>query len=528
MNEVLPTASGAPFNAYQRQHDPTCLPDTRVDLLRDISCWADSRDERCIFWLNGLAGTGKSTIARTVAREYYEQKRLGASFFFSRGGGDVGHAGKLVTSIAVQLADNIPSLKKHICDSIEERRDIANQSLRDQWQQLVLRPLSKLSGSGGQFSYVLVVDALDECDNANNIQIIVNLLAEARSLKTIRLRIFLTSRPEVPIRYGIGQIADEGHQDFVLHNILPSIVNHDLSVFFKYNLKIIGEKYYLDAWWPGHQIMIRLIQIASGLFIWAATACRFISEGKRYAAKRLTTILQGSSSGPTAPEKHLDEIYTTVLKQSVAPEYTEEEKEDAFYMLRITLGSIVVLLSPLSTLSLSRLLGFEKEDIDQTLNDLHSILDIPKDKSQPLYLHHPSFRDFLLNNVRCRDQALWVDEKQAHQVLADSCIRLMSASLMQNIGSVDAPDTLELDVEWRRAERSLSAEVQYACRYWIEHVRRSGTQLCDDSQVYIFLKEHLLHWLEALGWMKKISEGVLAISFLEAQLSVSLLYLRES
>ncbi|KAF2183610.1 hypothetical protein K469DRAFT_582108, partial [Zopfia rhizophila CBS 207.26] len=164
-----------------------------------------------IFWLNGLAGTGKSTIARTIARTYSEHGRLGASFFFSRGGGDVRHAGKFITSIAVQLARKIPTLSRHICEAITERSDIASQSLRDQWQQLVLRPLSKLDGSGCQYLYVLVVDALDECEDENNIRIILQLLAEARLLERIHLRVFLTSRPEIPIRYGFYQIADMEH-----------------------------------------------------------------------------------------------------------------------------------------------------------------------------------------------------------------------------------------------------------------------------------------------------------------------------
>jgi hypothetical protein len=137
LNELLnslPTAADAPFNAYKRQHDPTCLLDTRVDLLQPIYNWADGQDEQCIFWLKDLAGTGKSTIARTVARRYFEKQRLGASFFFSRGGGDVGRAREFVTSIARQLASSIPSLNQHICDALTERRDIASQSLRDQWQ----------------------------------------------------------------------------------------------------------------------------------------------------------------------------------------------------------------------------------------------------------------------------------------------------------------------------------------------------------------------------------------------------------
>ena len=77
----LPYTVEAPFNSYAKQDSPTCLPNTRVGLLEEIYNWVDSEDERCIYWLSGLAGTGKSTIARTVARRYFTQKRLGASFF---------------------------------------------------------------------------------------------------------------------------------------------------------------------------------------------------------------------------------------------------------------------------------------------------------------------------------------------------------------------------------------------------------------------------------------------------------------
>jgi hypothetical protein len=525
LNDVLnslPTAKDAAFNAYRRQHDPTCLPNTRVDLLKEIYDWCDGRDGRCIFWLNGLAGTGKSTIARTVARRYLEQSRLGASFFFSRDGGDVGHAGKFVTSIAVQLASSIPSLDQQICNALRERRDITSQSLRDQWQQLVLRPLSRLGENGCQSSYVLVVDALDECDNDNNIRIIIHLLAEARSLKTVRLRVFLTSRPEIPIRYGFHQLPDADLQVFVLHNISPSIVDRDIRIFFAYSLKLTGREHSLDACWPGEEIVRRLTQIAGGLFIWAATACRFINEGKRFAARRLDTILHGSVSAPTAPEKHLDAIYTTVLRQSVAPEYTDEEREEAYYTLKTTLGSIVILLSPLSVLSLSGLLGIEKEAINQTLNDLYSVLDIPEEQSKPLRLHHPSFRDYLLHKDRCKDPDLWVDEKQAHQILADRCIRLMSTSLKQDICGVNAPGMLVDELERSRVEQSLSPEVQYACLYWIQHLQKSGAQLNDDDRVHQFLQEHFLHWLETLGWMTKVPEGVHNIVSLQSLASVSI------
>lgn len=574
MLNSLPTAADAPFNAYHRQHNLTCLPDTRVDFLQDIYSWADGQNERCILWLNGLAGTGKSTIARTVARKYFDQKRLGASFFFSRGGGDVGHAGKFVTSIAWQLADNIPSLHQNICDAIKERRHIASQSLRDQWQQLVLRPLSKLSENGGTSSYVLVVDALDECDNDDNIRIIIHLLAEARSLKMVRLRVFLTSRPEIPIRYGFGQMLDAEHMDFILHNISPSIIDHDISVFFKYNLKLIGEENSLDACWPDEEVIKSLVLKAGGLFIWAATACRFIREGS-FANERLQTILRGATSSlndhvheicttsfqeiirslvwttgflftwaviacgftreglrmqewlhtlfegdNVTPEQHLDKIYITVLHNSIQANYTARERRVFSRELKNTLGSIAILLSPLSVTSLSTLLN--RTEISSTLRKLHAVLDIPKDQTQPLRLHHPSFRDFLLNKDRCKDPNFWVDEKQAHQVLADSCIQLMSTSLKQDVCGVNAPNMLAADAERDWIERGLPPEVQYACRYWIDHVQKGGTQLCDNGQVHCFLQGHFLHWLEALGWMGKISDSVHAIAALESLVSVSI------
>jgi NACHT domain len=120
-----------------------------------------------------MAGTGKSTIARTIARQYHGLRRLGASFFFSRGGGDLGHAGKFFTTIAMQLADNSPALKDYICEVIDENKDIASQAFRDQWNQLVRRPLSMLIADSRLPPLILVIDALDECEGEDDVHTIL-------------------------------------------------------------------------------------------------------------------------------------------------------------------------------------------------------------------------------------------------------------------------------------------------------------------------------------------------------------------
>ncbi|EMD84659.1 hypothetical protein COCHEDRAFT_1167455 [Bipolaris maydis C5] len=514
----LPRAKDAPFNSFAKQHEPACLADTRVDLLQEIYSWADGQDERCIFWLSGLAGTGKSTIARTVARSYYDKQRLAASFFFSRGGGDVGHAGKFVTSIAVQLARNVPALKQRISDAVAERDDIASQSLRDQWQHLVLRPLSKLHElEAGQRTYIIVVDALDECDNDSNIRIIVQLLAEVRSSLTgARLRVLLTSRPEVPIRHGFCQVPETQHQDVVLHNISRSIVDHDIALFLEYNLQLIAQERCLRAGWPGAEIVVQLVQSASGLFIWAATACRFIREGKGLAVKKLETILYNRDTTSITPEKHLNEIYTTVLKNSIQ-DYADEDKEEQCRALQYIIGSIVVLFSPLSAQSLDQLLDVA-EGVGPTLADLHAILDIPNNRSRPVRLHHPSFRDFLLDRKRCGDDRLYVDKKSTHEKLASCCLKLMSAQsgLRQDLCNLSDPGVLQREIDEETIHHNLPPELQYACRYWVDHLERSGRSVEDGDATHHFLEKHLLHWLEAMSLLDETSLCVRLLARLQA------------
>jgi NACHT domain len=443
----LPSAPQTTFNASGKDDDPLCLPDTRIEILQQIRTWADGDDGRCIFWLNGWTGTGKSTIARTIVREYYDKGCLGASFFFSRDGKDVDHAGKFVTSIAVQLAQRSPDLKNLICEAISNNDGIVNKILQDRWKELILEPLSKLDAESVRALLILVIDALDECDGETDIQRVLQLLANARVLRSVRFRVLITSRPEIAIRHGFSQVPDGEHQDFIFHDISQSIVDHDIYIFLEHNLKTMAQKRTLGPDWPGEQAIRHLIRKAAGLFIWAATACRFIYEGRRFTAKRLSLILQGDAS-VTEPEDALNKIYITLLKNSVGHGYNNQEKDDLYEILREILGSIVILFSPLSADSLISLLHLPEEDVDQTLKDLHFILNVPEYQARPIRLHHPSFRDFFLDRDRCNDPYFWVDEKQTHKALADSCIWFMFITLdRKDICGLHTSGALSTDLE---------------------------------------------------------------------------------
>ncbi|KAI1458975.1 vegetative incompatibility protein HET-E-1 [Annulohypoxylon moriforme] len=502
---LLPVASEAAFNSRHNQHEPICLPNTRTELLQEIEQWLESPDERCIFWLNGIAGTGKSTIARTVARTYLNQGKLGANFFFSRGGGDLSNANKLVTTLSRQLANTLPALKRYICEAIDEQEDVMSLSLKDQWQRFIINPLSKLHSNSSQSTILIVIDALDECESEKDVRILIRVLSTARTLTNIRLRVFVTSRPEILIRHGFTKIPEVEREVFALHEISPDIIDRDLSIFFENNFSTIREERGFDDDWPGMRIIKRLVEISCGLFIWASTACRFIREGRRLAKRRIKILINGYRSG-VGPEKQLDLIYTSVLRNSIQHDYNEKEKQELYVMLREVLGSIVILCSPLSMESLSRLLAIPLDDIKDTLADLHTIFNIPPQTSYPLRLHHPTFRDFLLNKERCSDLDFWVDEKQAHQALADSCLALMSKKLKTDICGLRSPGTLVEDVDPDLIERCIPPDLQYACLYWVEHYRQSGRRLTDGDPIDHFFREHFLHWLEAINLMGKSGE----------------------
>jgi hypothetical protein len=411
--------------------------------LNRVYKWADGEGEQYIFWLSGLAGTGKTTVARSVARWYHAKQRLGASFFFSRGGGDVGRAGRFVTSIAVQLARSVSGVRRYISNALLQRPEIASQSLRDQWQYLVLEPLSKLKGP---VIFVLVIDALDECEGSNDTQLIAQLLAMSGLLENVRLRVFLTSRPEVLIQCGLGQVPEAKRRDFLLHKVSPSIIDHDIRLFLEYHLNLIGEGDGQELGWPGAEVIQSLVRSASGLFIWAATACRFISEGL-FAEERLQVLANSSDCDSAAsPEQHLNQLYLTVLQKSIQSSYTAGELAKYYSIMRQILGSIVALSSPLSVASLGMLILIPEQRVIRMLKELHAILDVLKDYSQPLRLHYLSFRDFLFSKDRCEDKNFWIDERQAHAALASNCIQLMSSTLKQDICGMRASGTLAADI----------------------------------------------------------------------------------
>lgn len=515
----LPIAQGAFFNSHREEHNARCLEDTRVELQRHIAEWAKDRDGKPIFWLNGMAGTGKSTIARTVARSFADKGQLGASFFFKKGEGDRGNADRFFTTIATDLMLRLPKLIPGVRKAIDADPAISERALKDQFEKLILQPLSEIRQVSPQDSeLVVVVDALDECDRDQDVRAILQLLVRTKDITPVSLRIFLTSRPEFHIRLGFRKMWDRTYQDLVLHEVPRQTIEQDIGLFLEHELGEIREQHSFSSDWPSKDQIQALIKMTIPLFIFAATACRYIGEERDNPKKRLKFVLQYQSAPHVSK---LDRTYLPILSHLFDDE-DEIDKDRQTSEFREIVGSIVILESPLSIVSLAHLLGKHKDDIKCKLNLLHSVLNIPAEEDMPVRLLHLSFRDFLLDPQKQGKYPFCVNERETHERLTSTCLQLMSSpeGLKQNMCDLSGPGTLRSEIDQRTIDRYLQPEVQYACRYWVYHLEQSKGCIRDGDLVYDFLQKYFLYWLEALSLIKEASKSIPMISSLQSLIEV--------
>ncbi|KAK6342388.1 hypothetical protein TWF718_007789 [Orbilia javanica] len=498
----LPIAEGAVFGSYEDQHEPKCLPNTREQLLKDFEAWTTAArdDAKPIFWLSGAAGTGKSTICRTVATLLRDKGMLAASFFFKRGGGDRGNASKFVTTIAAGLSAYYSDLSPHIENAVNEDPGISTKNLNDQFESLVLAPIASGLGAAANNKAVsiIVIDALDECDNENDIRLLVKLLGKLADQAAVDIRVFITSRPETPIYAGFKKI-DGTYKDLVLHNIEEKIIQHDIQIFFEQEFKNIADEFdgMLPKGWPEKGIIQRLVQMSSPLFIVASTICRLVSGSRSTLGpkRQLEKILDYQSKSHISK---VGRIYAPVLDQLLLGR-DEEEKALIIQTTVDMLGILFITKTPMSRRDISQLLEVEEDVILCRLRELRSVLHVPEDPTESIRPYHLSFQEFLLDPKSESITLFYVDVGKIRGKLAGWCISLLDKKLKRNMCRLEPDQAFEeIDRDEREAivRKYIPSAVRYACQFWVGNAIHDRRIHVDNGQMHRFLERHLLHWLE--------------------------------
>lgn len=516
----LRTASEATHDSYAEGKLARCLKGTRTQLLLKIMDWTKDAQGKGIFWLRGKAGVGKSTISRTIANELEENGQLGASFFFKRGHVDRSHAKLFFPTIARQLADKFPQLGHAIAAALRSDSGLGESHITKQFDMMLLQPLRSPSLRDTlSKDCFLIVDALDECDDVNEIETLLELLERIGNDMTVKIRILVTSRPDPTPRSMFADISKHLLDDMELEKAQVQSIGADLKTFFIHELGEIRKKHrarwsyspLLPNWATPSDVDI-LVEKSHPLFIVAFTLCKIISTSHNPQADLRMLVSQTNGRGPCIG---LQAVYLPVLQQAIAKSGMQGIGKNAALFRKI-IGSLILLYDPLSATALSNLLDVSMEDVGAFIPPLQSILSVAEtldgtpDPLGTIELFHLSFRDFLLDPNLAKDdegKQFWIEEPQAHRKLKDHCLRLLgNGALKEDMCCVKAPGTLRASVEKTKVTSHLPREIEYACCYWVQHAVISREMLNDHSVVLQFLEEHMLHWMEAMSWLGKASD----------------------
>ena len=497
-----------------------CLKGTRSAVLDEIELWTRDFDKPPVYWLNGLAGTGKSTIAQTIAERTFASGQLGASFFCSRDFEDRSNLKFIFPTLAVQLARKYPKFRSIFVPLVQEDPEIVHESLYGQMKKLLVQPLVKSA-----ISTLIVIDALDECKDDEPASAILYVLGKLVAEIT-RVKFFVTGRPEPRIRQGFRlPLLAEATDIFVLHEAERSRVNKDIRLFFRLRFsQLRGRRCILDDWPTEGQLNL-LCERAAGFFVHAVATIRFVDQKNKNPKKQLDRLLQSLESGFEGKIKFranttLDSLYMSIIQEAFGDDGPEDDSN-----IQSVLGAVVLAINPLSPSTIAVLLGFDPDDVFPLLSSMHSLLVLQEDINHLVRPFHKSFADFIIDPSRCTNPRFLVCPSDQHAKLLVGCLELMNQRLEQNICKLpDGVTNLEVDDLKERTELYIDKALEYACRSWHKHLLdKMSTQTVEI--LHQFLMEKFLFWLEVLSVVGAVKEAVDALEEIARWLDVSYILL---
>ena len=523
----LPHATTAGFSCNNKL--VPCLDGTRKQILHELYQWighdiGDLSQEgvltssdhlsvmetRQIYWINGVAGSGKTTIAYTAAEFCEDKGNLAASFFCSRDNADCSNLNLVFTTIAYQLGQFCPEFKAGLAEVVRSNPDVVYSNVSYQLKKMIVKPLLAMKNKFPQG--LVVIDALDECKDDNSTSTILASLSQHID-KLFPLQFLITSRPILQIT-GAFQLPHliNATRPLILHQVKLDVIKSDIQYYLTWHLGTIKQKYHIPGTWPSSRDVEALTNMSSGLFIFAATAARFIDAADPRG--QLKILLNTESVTGFSPLQCLDQLYSQVLKTAF-PNISDHLGTK----LQLILGAITTLQDPLPSDQLEDLLEC---DVYGYLQQLQAIITLPNDGVGVIRLIHPSFFDFIVDPTRCHDEQFRINLQEQHTIMAEKCL-IMMKRLQKDICGIRDPTKFNHEVPDlpEMISNHISCSLQYACRYWGVHVcsgRLSSEVL---KLLGDFCSNHLLHWIEVCSLLGYLRNALQMLASVHACLEVS-------
>ncbi|GAB1525938.1 hypothetical protein RhiTH_009104 [Rhizoctonia solani] len=475
----------------------TCTQGTRTKVLSDLTEWANDPDAPSVFWMNGMAGTGKTTIACTFSDQLKRKGLLAASFFCTRTTTECQDVNRIVPTIACQLAWYSASFQRRLCDAIDAEPNARSKTIDKQFELLLTGPLQKAEGETPR-NQVVVIDALDECEDPKGVKVILSELF--RHTPRLPIKFLVTSRPEPEI-YDTMIKHVGPRMGVILHEIDSSLVAADIELYLREELTLILPDISDDD-------LRRLIERSGVLFIYAATLVRYIQPDNYHGDpyERLQTVL-GLNQDAGQENLSIDVLYRMVLRSALNEKLQGSERK----AIRAVLQTVLFAQEPIGVETIGILADIDNpRRIEYALSSLRSVV-YYSESTRLVSALHASFPDFMFDQARSGEY--FCDTIEHGPVLVHRCFQVMEKQLRMNICNLPSsflPDEKVEDLG-DRIKANISPTLAYACRYWANHLQVL-TKVDDIAATFgDFLSRRLLFWMEVMSLRRELSISVMAL-----------------
>ncbi|KIK12146.1 hypothetical protein PISMIDRAFT_462603, partial [Pisolithus microcarpus 441] len=482
--EGMAYAGGAGLNTMKK-----CLESTRKEILEDIISWINdaSPDAPCILWLHGQAGRGKSAIAHTIASWFKDMGGLGSCFCFARDRQGEHREEKMLTTIARDLAGHYPTFRRALAHALVEDHTLkTTPDLLQQWQKLILEPLSNAKGAIVG-NVVVVIDALDESGQHSSRKHILSLLASTGAANLRNLRFLLTSRALPDIESALGSA--KHIKAMCLDDVPTELAQRDINLFVSKELDNLKE--------IGPMEIQQIVEKSSGLFEWARLACQFLNPNSfgQTVKERFKSLMAIPSGEGRAL---LDGMYAAIL-EGVVPKSGEP-----FQRFCSVMRQLLMMLEPLPMTELNHMRSLfpnedEHYDVAIVLRFMTPVLRGIGDHTSPVQPLHASFYDFLAD--RSRNGAYFIDTSNHHD-LAYASLQVLDRELCFNICGLESSYLSNSQVSNlpESIKKNISPHLSYSCKFWAKHLEVSQFDVSIATPVQVVMEsERVLFWLEVLS-----------------------------
>ena len=462
-----------------------------------------------MFWLTGEAGSGKSTIAYSVARHFDGEeeeeegdalldapKILGANFFCSRQFEETRKKKNIIPTIVDQLARQSQPyantlLNANKFDSVNSKSKQIKDLLVDPWMQ-------SLSGHhAGSPPFLVVIDALDEIEDRGGSAFLEELLKMIYKSHLQGIKFLITSRPDADLLKLCSSFTSDAI--CALYDVPTDTVKADIATYLQAKLP--------NLW--GMAVVNDLMHQADGLFIFAATAVRYITRRpmtKREQIRLLGELgirADGSTVSRNTDVSPIDVLYKQVMSTAFG-DLADDLLQERLYALH----TLLCTQERVSTTVAGELNSgdLDTELVELVVDELRAVLYVKDDR---IFWYHASFPDFIFSQARSGSILLnndspavdmHCDEVEHHGHLALACFRIMKTHLRFNI--CDLPSSFLLDSEVpdldSRIRANIGESLRYSCLHWAQHLTQTSSN-DGRKEMREFLQLKVLFWIEAMN-----------------------------